>query len=67
MPEIVCEQCGKKLFHENETTLKIEETIHKKFCREKMGATYSFMHRDPEHMGTFDVERAADQKGKSLV
>ena len=67
MPEIICEQCGKKLFHENETTLKIEENIHKKFCREKMGSTHSFMHRDEAHMSTFDAERAADEKGKPLV
>ena len=27
MPEFICSDCGKRLFHENETTLKIEETI----------------------------------------
>lgn len=67
MPEIVCEECGKKMFHENEDTLKIEDAIHKKFCRKKPGETYSYMHRDLKHMSTFDAERAADQKGKPLV
>ena len=54
MPEITCEECGKRLFHENEVTLKIQETIHSKFCRKKMGETHSYMHRDPAHMSTFD-------------
>lgn len=67
MPEIVCKDCGKKMTHENEETLKIEEAIHKKFCRKKPGESYSYMHRDPEHMSTFDQERSADQKGKPIV
>ena len=67
MPEIVCEDCGKKMFHENADTLKIEEAVHKKFCRKKEGATHSFMHRDPAHMATFDEERQADQKGKPIL
>ena len=67
MPEFVCEKCGKKIFHENETTLKIEETVHGKFCREQMGSTHSYMHRDDAHMSTFDTERSADEKGKPLV
>ena len=33
MPEFRCEDCGKRLFHENETTLEIEKTVHSKFCR----------------------------------
>ena len=67
MPEIICKDCGAKMFHENEDTLKIEEAVHKKFCRQKPGATHSYMHRDPAHTSTFDEERAADQKGKALV
>ncbi len=27
MPEFRCEDCGKRLFHENETTLEIEKTV----------------------------------------
>jgi len=67
MPEIICEDCGKRLFHENETTLKIEETIHKKFCRKVVGETQSYMHRDPQHNETFDVERSADTEGKPVL
>ena len=67
MPEIICEECGKRLFHENETTLKIEETIHKKFCRKKEGETHSYMHKDPQHMNTFDEEREIDTKGKPVL
>ena len=67
MPEIICPDCGKRLFHENETTLKIEETVHSKFCRKKEGETQSFMHRDPEHMQTFDEERENDTAGAAIL
>ena len=67
MPEIICEDCGKKMFHENVDTLKIEESVHKKFCRKKHGETHSFMHRDRAHMSTFDPEREVDQNGKSIL
>ncbi|MGQ0606331.1 MAG: hypothetical protein ACT4OD_05210 [Candidatus Nitrosotenuis sp.] len=67
MPEIICKECGVKMFHENEDTLKIEEAIHKKFCRKKLGETHSFMHRDSKHMSTFDIERTVDEKGKQLL
>lgn len=67
MPEIICSDCGKKMFHENEDTLKVEEAIHKKFCRKKTGEAYSYMHRDQQHMSTFDAERTSDQKGKPVL
>ena len=67
MPEIICPDCGKRLFHENETTLKVEETIHSKFCRKKEGETKSYMHRDPAHMQTFDVERENDMAGTAIL
>ena len=63
MPELICQDCGKRLFHENETTLKIQETIHSKFCRKKEGEIHSYMHRDPAHMSTFDAEREKDTAG----
>jgi len=67
MPDIVCQDCGKRIFHENETTLKIEETIHKKFCRKKEGQTHSYMHRDAAHQDTFDAERTADAEGNPVL
>lgn len=67
MPELVCEDCGKRLFHENEVTLKIEEAIHKKFCRKKEGENHSFMHRDLKHYSTFDSEREYDLNGKPIL
>ncbi len=66
MPEFTCPECGKRLFHENETTLKVEETIHSKFCR-KEGGTHSYMHRDPQHMSTFDPERENDSNGVPVL
>ena len=67
MPEFMCPECGKRIFHENETTLKIQETIHSKFCRKKEGETHSYMHRDPAHMDTFDAERANDSSGNPIL
>ncbi len=67
MPEIICEDCGKRLFHENEDTLKVEYAIHKKFCRKKEGQTQSYMHRDPAHMNTFDPEREYDINGRPVL
>ncbi len=67
MPEIICEDCGKRLFHENEDTLKIEEAIHKKFCRKKEGKTKSYMHRDASDTTTFDIERQLDVNGTPIL
>ena len=67
MPETVCKECGRRMYHENETTLRIEETIHKKFCRKKAGETHSYMHRDPAHMSTFDEERTSDADGTPVL
>ena len=67
MPEWICPDCGIRLFHENETTLEIEKTIHSKFCRKKQGETHSFMHRDPAHMETFDAERENDSTGTPVL
>lgn len=67
MPDVICEACGIRIYHENETTLKVEVAIHKKFCRKKQGATHSYMHRDPEHMETFDAERANDADGNPIL
>ena len=67
MPVFTCEECGKRIFHENETTLKIQETIHSKFCRKKMGETHSYMHRDLAHMSTFDPERENDSTGSPIL
>ncbi len=67
MPEIICESCGKRMFHENQTTLDVENKIHKKFCREKEGATHSYMHRDERHTDTFDPERQIDTEGNPVL
>lgn len=67
VPELICEECGKRLFHENEDTLKIEGEIHKKFCRKKEGQTHSYMHRDVSHATTFDSEREYDINGTPIL
>lgn len=67
MPEMICADCGKLLYHDNETTLKIQKTIHSKFCRKEQGQTHSYMHRDPAHMETFDAERENDTAGTPVL
>ena len=67
MPEILCPDCGKRLFHENEDTLKIEENIHKKFCRKKDGEHQSYMHREKLGENPFDPERENDAKGQPVL
>ena len=66
MPEIICEDCGKRMFHENEDTLKIEDSVHKKFCRKKEGATESYMHRETGQ-ASMDDERTVDNDGKPVL
>ena len=67
MPELACPECGKRMFHENETTLKVEESIHKKFCRKKAGQHHSYMHRDAAHPDAIDAERVSDEDGKPVL
>ena len=54
------------MFHENEDTLKIEYSVHMKFCRDKEGATESYMHRE-EGQASMDDERATDNDGKPVL
>ena len=67
MPELICPDCGKRLYHENDTTLKVQEKIHEKFCRKEPGKAHSYMHRDPAHMETFDPERENDSTGTPVL
>lgn len=67
MPEIICQDCGKRMFHENEDTLKIEDSVHKKFCRKKEGATQSYMHRENPEEAAMDDERTIDNEGKPIL
>ena len=67
MPEIICPDCGQRLFHENETTLKIQENVHKKFCRKKEGETHSYMHKEQDGEGPMDAERENDAKGQPVL
>ena len=67
MPEIICQDCGKRMFHENEDTLKIEDSVHKKFCRKKEGATDSYMHRENAGQASMDDERTTDNDGKPVL
>ena len=67
MPELICPDCGKRLFHENETTLKVMQTICSKFCIKQEGEPHSYIHRDPAHMEPIDPERANDSTGTPII
>ncbi len=67
MPVIICPDCGKRSFHENPDTLKIEESVHKKFCRKKEGDTHSYMHRERSNPSSIDTERENDENGKPVL
>ena len=62
MPEFVDEKTGKRIFHENEDTLKIQQAVEKKFSTKG-----SFMHRDFDDDKPYDAKRAVDEDGKSLL
>jgi hypothetical protein len=67
MPEFVEEETGRRLYHENETTLEIEKAIAKKFVPKKGDVTSSYMHRDMDEEEPFDVDRAADDEGVPIL
>ena len=67
MPEFVEEETGRRLYHENETTLEIEKAIAKKFVPKKGNVTSSYMHRDMDEEEPFDVDRAADDEGVPIL
>ena len=67
MPEFVEEETGRRLYHENETTLEIEKAIAKKFVPKKGDVTSSYMHRDMDEEEPFDVDRAADAEGVPIL
>ena len=67
MPEFVEEETGRRLYHENETTLDIEKEIAKKFVPKKGNVTSSYMHRDMDEEEPFDVDRAADEEGVPIL
>ena len=62
MPESIDEKTGKRIFHENENTLKIQENVEKKF-----NTKGSFMHRDFDDDQPYDAKRAVDGEGKPIL
>ena len=67
MPEYIDPKSGKRLFHENDTTLAIEKNILEKFRRKDYTFAQSYMHRSSVESEVVDGERAMDNKGKSIV
>ena len=62
MPEHVDEKTGKRLYHENETTLNIEKTVLSKFEPKSGKGKPSYMHREIDDDEPMDVERTLDEK-----
>ena len=67
MPDFICENCGRREFHENEDTLKMMVKIHEEFCRKREGQDQSFMHRDDVSEDPMDTERATDEKDVPIL
>ncbi len=67
MPDFICENCGRREFHENEDTLKMMIKIHEEFCRKREGQDQSFMHRDDISEDPMDTERATDEKDVPIL
>ena len=67
MPDFICENCGRREFHENEDTLKMMIKIHEEFCRKRVGQDQSFMHRDDISEDPMDAERATDEKDVPIL
>ena len=62
MSDFVDEKTGKRIFHENEITLKIQQAVEKKFATKG-----SFMHRDFDDDQPYDAKRAVDDDGKPIL
>ena len=67
MHEHVDEKTGKRLYHENETTLNIEKAILAKFEPKSGKGPSSYMHRDMDEEEPFDVDRAVDADGVPVL
>ena len=67
MPEFIEEETGRRLYHENETTLDIEKEIAKKFAPKKGEVSSSYMHRDMDEEEPYDVDRAIDADGNPVL
>ena len=67
MAEFICPDCGKRLSHENATTLEIEKGIHKKFCTKTPGSVKSFMHREPGEKESIVGQKAYDDNNKPIL
>ena len=67
MPEFIEDETGRRLYHENETTLEIEKTIAKKFVPKKGEPTSSYMHRELGEEEAYDVDRSTDGEGNELL
>jgi hypothetical protein len=67
MPEHVDKKTGKRLYHENETTLNIEKTVLGKFEPKSGKGPSSYMHRDSIDEDSMDVDRTLDDDGKLVL
>ena len=67
MAEFICPDCGKRLYHENDTTLEIEKGVHKKFCTKTPGDVKSFVHRESNDNAPIVGQRTSDDDGKPIL
>ena len=67
MHEHIDKKTGKRLCHENETTLNIEKAILEKFEPKSGKGPSSYMHRDSIDEDSIDVDRTLDDDGKLVL
>ena len=66
MPEFIDEKSGKRIYHENETTLEVQKKILAKFSG-KYDADGSYMHRKSPDAEVMDEARSKDVKGNPII
>ena len=66
MPEFIDEKGGKRIYHENETTLEVQKKILAKFSG-KYDDGESYMHRKSHDAKVMDEVRAKDAAGNPVI
>ena len=66
MPEFIDEKSGKRIYHENKTTLEVQKKILAKFSN-KDDAEGSYMHRESPNSDVMDTVRSKDASGNPVI
>ncbi|MDI1495326.1 MAG: hypothetical protein K8823_634 [Cenarchaeum symbiont of Oopsacas minuta] len=67
MPEFIDSKSGKRLYHENKTTLEVEKKILAKFTGKDDENSGSYMHRESFDSDVMDAIRSKDASGNPVI